>query len=128
MTYEEAKASLSRHTLPQVEGHGEPGFLASLRPYSGLREENFLELLEVIRVLSPHLRGDTPLDKEIIGDLWTICTCARVWGLHPDGMLRRNGLVTPDDVARLEEWVDRILWAVMILLNDGDIESALQGP
>jgi hypothetical protein len=42
---------------------------------------------------------------------------ARNWGLHPNGMLRRNHLIADEDVERLEGWVQAIELAVYTLLD-----------
>jgi hypothetical protein len=41
-------------------------------------------------------------------------------------MLRRNGLITTDDVQRLEEWINIISWAVFFLSGGGAHESAFE--
>jgi hypothetical protein len=33
---------------------------------------------------------------------------ARNWGLHPDGILQRNKLITTQDSKRLEVWIDTV--------------------
>jgi hypothetical protein len=99
------------------------GFLGSLRPYQGLNEGNYHEVMEAIYTLAPQLQGQE-LDREIVSALWSICYLARLWALEPDGMLQRNGLITVEEVRRLEEWVNAIGWAVMMLLEGGDITAA----
>ena len=39
-------------------------------------------------------------------------------------MLQRNGLITPDDILRLSRWLEALGYAVMILLEGGDVEEA----
>ena len=104
---------------PQMLG----GFMGSLRPYHGLREENFHEVMQALRVLAPQLQ-QPEIDAEIINALWSICHMARAWGVHEDGMLRRNDLIAPADVERLESWIEAISCATMILLDGGDVEAA----
>ena len=113
--------SFSYHDLdhPKMEG----GFLGSLRPYRGLKQENYHELKEAICTLAPQLQaGD--VDREIISALWGICYLAWLWGLEPDRMLQRNGLIAPDDIRRLSRWLEALGYAVMILLEGGDVEEA----
>lgn len=103
------------------------GFLGSLRPFSGeLREENFRELMAILRALSGEL-GQPVLNRETVACLWSICHLGRSWAAEPDGMLRRNGLLTDEQAARMERWLDLISYAVMILLENGGEEEAFWG-
>lgn len=109
--------------LPKAEN----GFLGSLRPFQGeLKEENLHEMMVVIRVLAAKL-GEPALDREIVSCLWTICKLGRAWAVEPNGMLRSNGLITEEQVERMENWLDLISYAVMILLDDGGEEEAFCG-
>jgi hypothetical protein len=109
----------------------ERGFLGSLRPYRGLREANLHEVMAALVALAPELRRER-VDREVVAALWGICMLARLCGLHPDGMLRRNGLISDEDVARLDAWVQAIQWAVSMLLGttdgpDAPLDEALAG-
>jgi len=105
----------------------ENGFLGSLRPFQGeLKEENLHEMMVVIRALAAKL-GEPALDREIISCLWTICKLGRAWAVDPNGMLRSNGLITEEQVERMENWLDLISYAVMILLDEGGEEEAFWG-
>ena len=99
----------------------ERGFLGMLRPFTGhLYEENYLELLEIITVLQGCLRPDL-IPKDVVAALWAICHYARAWGLHPDGMLQRNNLISGEQVAKLSAWVEHISSEVLELLeSDGE--------
>ena len=98
------------------------GFLGSLRPYKELDERNFEEIMQALRVLAPRFQ-DEKIDQKILSALWCICHLGRAWGVHPDGMLRRNNLIAEADSQRLDEWIDAVSYAVMMLL-EGDIEEA----
>lgn len=109
--------------LPKVSG----GFLGSLRPFRGeLKEENFHEMMIVIRALAAKL-GEPALDREMIACLWSICKLGCAWAVEPEGMLRSNDLMTDEQVERMENWLDLISYAVMILLDDGGEEEAFWG-
>lgn len=104
------------------------GFLGMLRPFNGeLVEENFHELMQIIEVLADDL-GQPALDREIIACFWSICQLATAWAVYPEGMLRGNGLLTADQEERIEEWIDMISYAVMVLLEgEGQLDEALWG-
>ena len=98
------------------------GFLGSLRPFSGLREQNFHEVMGALRVLAPALEGEL-IARDVTAALMGICHFGRAWGIHPSGMLRRNGLISDEDVERLESWVWTISYATTCVL-DGAIDEA----
>jgi hypothetical protein len=130
MTEAEAKEILLLHSFAHPNSLEDPralnGFLGSLRPYRGhLVESNFQEIMEALRVLAPGLEKQPQLDRETISALWAICHLARAWGVHPDGMLRRNGLISENDVKTLETWIDTISEALFFVLSGSGIESAL---
>jgi hypothetical protein len=129
MTAEQAKELLLMHSFMHDDiEHPKMtlGFLGSLRPYRGLREENLHEVMESLRVLAPELRQEK-VDTEVMSALWGICVSARAWGVHPLGMLRRNHLITGADIERLEAWIGAIEYAVMVLLDGNDPEEAFAG-
>jgi hypothetical protein len=68
------------------------------------------------------------VDREVVLALWALCFYARLWGVDPDGMLRRNNLIASEDAARLDAWVRAIEWAVAMLLEAGDdsMDAALE--
>ncbi len=96
------------------------GFLGSLRPWQGLHEENFGQVLEAIEALSEELMTAPRLDRDVMSALWGICYLGRSWGIEPGGMLRRNQLISDEDVATLAEWIDVIETRVLFLLDGSD--------
>lgn len=106
---------------PRMEG----GFLGTLRPYQSLNENNFHEVMLAIRVLAPELSKER-LDRQLISALWGLCHFGRVWGCHPDGMLRSNNLIAEEDINRLEDWINAISYAVTHLLEGCDSETAFE--
>ena len=119
MTEDEAKQRLLSHAGPDLE----TGFLRMLRPYGGLREESFHQVMDALAVLGPSLGRGSTVDRQVMEALWGICVLGRGWGVEPDGMLRRNKLISEDDVQRLAEWIRIISWAVFFLI-EGSPEAA----
>ncbi|WP_342551587.1 hypothetical protein [Paenibacillus sp. FSL R7-0652] len=100
------------------------GFLGSLRPFRGhLIEANFHELMRILRILAPEL-STSALDREVMACLWSINHLARAWAVEPEGMLRRNHLITDEQAALMEEWLNLFSYAVMILIEDGGAHEA----
>lgn len=97
-----------------------------LRPYQGLRQETYDHLVRCVRTLVPHLANDPSLDRQVVSALWGICHLARMWGLHPDGMLRRNNLISHADPQTLETWIEELSYDVMMILDGGKPEGPLR--
>ncbi|MEO2207351.1 hypothetical protein ABGV42_26880 [Paenibacillus pabuli] len=105
----------------------ETGFLGSLRPFRGqLIEENFHELMGIVRTLAPELKQPA-LNREVMSCLWSIIHLGRAWAVEPDGMLRSNNLISDEQIALMEEWLNLLSYAVMILIEDGGEEEAFWG-
>ena len=97
-----------------------------LRPFKGeLIEENFHELMEIIRVLKDKFSNKN-IDTSIISNLWSICHLSRAWGLEEEGMLRSNDLIDSGQVELLSNWIDCISYAVMCLLDGTSDEVAFE--
>jgi hypothetical protein len=116
---------VGRDDVPLEDALLPDGFLGCLRPYSGLREENFRDVMEAIVALGPHLTGKVVWERRLVEGLWGLTTTARLWGLDPDSMLQRNRLLSADDTSRLLRWVQSIEMAVSRLLRGGDPTEAL---
>lgn len=121
MTTNEAIELLKHHSFTHQDINNpksENGFLGMLRPFGGeLNEDNFHELIEIIRVLKNKFCNES-IETSIISNLWSICHLSRVWGLESQGMLRANNLINQSQIQLLSNWIDCISYAVMCLLDD----------
>ncbi|WP_166828417.1 hypothetical protein [Thalassoroseus pseudoceratinae] len=111
MNYDEARHLLLVHGSGFFDQAGEPifldtGFCGMLRPYRGLIEGNFHVVMEALLVVGERIHNAEMVDRPLIESLWSTSSSMRFWGIHPDGMLQRNNLITPDDTRRLETWID----------------------
>jgi|SRR6478735_7093193 len=130
MTREEAKELLQLHSFSHPNAHSDPraerGFLGSLRPYQGsLIPANFHGVMAALVTLATELEQPS-LDREVVSAVWGITHLARAWGLEPEGMLRRNNLISEEDIETLASWVDAISYATMMLLDGAGLEEALE--
>src|SRR5438552_1696836 len=94
MEYEEAVNlillhGIGRDDVPLEHALLPDGFLGSLRPYTRLREENFLQVLGAIIALAPHLADQDRLERRLVAGLWELIQRAQAWGLDPRGKIRR---------------------------------------
>ena len=97
-----------------------------LRPFQGeLFEDNFHELMIVIKVLKGHFDKDN-IDKQIIANFWSICHLSRAWGIEQGGMLRRNDLISDTQIELLSVWTDCISYTIMNLLEGVSDEEAFE--
>ena len=74
MSYEDAVNLILMHgcgrdDVPLVEALFPEGFLGSLRPFSGLREDNFLQVMDAIIALRPHLAGQPVWERRLVEGL-----------------------------------------------------------
>ena len=121
MTSTQAKEFLLLHSFSHPDAAEHPkaarGFLGSLRPYRGrLFDENFHDVMQALKTLAPTLRA-TAIDRDVVAALGGICHLARAWGIPPEGMLRRNGLIGEPDIEKLAHRVDMISYATFCLLD-----------
>nr|WP_186811614.1 hypothetical protein [Paenibacillus xylanexedens] len=82
--------------------------------------------MRILRTLAPDL-SHAALDREVIACLWSITHLARAWAIEPEGMLRSNHLISDEQVAVMEEWLNLFSYAVMILIEGGDEQEAFWG-
>jgi hypothetical protein len=124
MTKEEAKKVLKYHSFINEDiNHPKmgKGFLGMLRPFSGeLIEDNYHEIITAIKVLADDLRKGKNIDKEVISSIWGICHLTRSWAIEEDGMLRRNNLISEEQIKKLENWIETISYATMMILDGCD--------
>ena len=77
MEYDDAVNSILMHGIgredvPLDQALIPHGFLGSLRPYTGLREENFLQVMNAIIALAPHLVGKDLFERRLVSGLWEL--------------------------------------------------------
>jgi ribonuclease D len=128
MNKEEAKELLLLHAFMQEDSmntKAEQGFLGMLRPFQGiLLEENYHEVMEALQVLADDVSERDTVDREIMAALWSICHLSKAWAIHPEGMLRRNNLITDAQVEEMETWIEDISYATLCLLDGAGFDEA----
>lgn len=128
MTKNEAMEILSFHSCrnPNVDDpRWEFGFVGRLRPSGGeLNEDNFIQIMESIRVLRKELTEDK-IDKNLVYDITGIIHLTRVWCMPKIGGFF-NSAVTAHDQEQLLQWVEIIENTLFYLLDGADDDIAFQ--
>lgn len=97
----QAKTELLRHA-GLVDSYYADGFLGCLRPYSGIRDENFHAVVESMVTVGHSIATDERIDRELMQAIHCILTFGRLYALDEDGMLVRNRLISPSDRSRFK--------------------------
>jgi hypothetical protein len=101
-------------------------FLNMLRPYHGLSDEVLVDVLDALKDSARDF-GNESIARGLASAVWTISYLGRLWTLAPDSMLRRNGLISDEDLQKFAAFFERFDYAVMTLLEQGDVEEAFFG-
>lgn len=104
MQHEAAKTELLRHA-GIAEDFYHSGFLGCLRPYSGLKDENFHAVVEALLSVGALFASTETIERSIVQAMWNLTVRARVTGISDDSLLVRNKLITPEDRKKLSRWV-----------------------
>lgn len=120
MTKTEAIELLKHHSFTHPDADhplSENGFLGTLRPFDGkLHEKNFHEVMLILKLLADEFRKEQ-INNEIMTSFWAICHLGRLWGIEKDGMIQRNALISPEQVAELTNWIEQISDTILLLLE-----------
>lgn len=124
MSLEHAKQLVLKHALVSCDAsdpNPDDGFLRSLKNEAGLNDENFHEVMASVSVLAPTFSvSGNGSDPEIMAALWRIVTLGREWGLATDSS------ITLRDARILEDWINKIAWAVTMFLDGHDSSVAFR--
>ena len=123
--FREAKELLQFHANSRNRG-----LIGSLRPYRGIYpsvdDKNFQEVMRALRAIAHHIIRDETVDKEILNSLWTICEKLRNELVYGQRVLLESPSISPQDITKLEEWVNAISYAVSTLLSGGTLDRAFE--
>lgn len=84
---------------------------------SGPAEQGRFSVIDCVDAVAHHVTTTQTLDRSVVSSLWAIVHIGRAWGLHPDGMLRRNDLITVEDQATLADWLDSLSERILHMLG-----------
>lgn len=127
MNFAEAKRLILKHA------EGAPSetpstLLESLRPYRGIQDRHFLEILEALVTAAPQLNAGTTVDREIVHALWDLCCTARNWTRGPiEPMFHGRRFISAEEKQMLDEWLGIIESCTLHLLRGGEIPIVFMG-
>lgn len=126
MEYADARNELLRHT-GIAEDYYEDGFLACLRPYSGIKPNNFHTVIESVLSVGRTFSSLDSIERPVAYAIWCLTTTARSQGTADDGMLVRNKLISPEDRMRLRQWIAILESMIMSLLHGCEPFDSIHG-
>ncbi|WP_372364847.1 hypothetical protein [Candidatus Uabimicrobium sp. HlEnr_7] len=125
MDFDDAKEVLAIHSgfSKTFDYSNETDFLGTLRPYQGIEDEYFHEIVEALFSIQDHFKQDV-VDRELMLYLWEICSSTICLALREGSLLRRNKLISDEDLKKLNSWIhiiDSIGRYLLIKLSLADI-------
>jgi hypothetical protein len=127
MNFAEAKQLILKHA------EGAPSetpstLLESLRPYRGIQDRHFLEILEALVTVAPELNSGATVDREIVHALWDLCCTSRAWTRGPiEPMFHGRRFISGEEKQMLDEWIGIIESCTLRLLRGGEIPIVFMG-
>jgi transposase len=101
-------------------------FLDALRPYRRvLPRAEFHRVADAMRGVADCIRKD-PIDREALDILLHLLHTADAWALDPDGMLRRNKLISDEDQRVMGRWLGVLSEVLGRLVAGDEIDTAFK--
>ena len=81
--------------------------------------------MSILELLKEHFRSDK-IERQIVSSFWGICHFSAAWGLDKEGMLRRNNLLTENQIKQLSTWIECISYTISSLLDGVDDDGSFE--
>ncbi|HWE98108.1 MAG TPA: hypothetical protein VG269_29450 [Tepidisphaeraceae bacterium] len=105
MSIDKAKRRISIHAGFNSDD-SDGGLVAHLRPYIGVGDRDWADLVHSVIVLHPLITGSPIIERELCAALWSICTTCRTLVLRSESSVRRNKLADEKALAKLGLWLE----------------------
>jgi hypothetical protein len=100
------------------------GLVGKLRPYSGLSEPDFAEIMNALLVLSDCFGDGSYLLRPTVRDLWHLCEQCRTLALEATSPLRATRRIGDPEALLLAKWVSIIeRTAIRLLSGHSTVDS-----
>jgi hypothetical protein len=91
--------------------------LGNLRPFTGLNNSHFSEIVKAIYFVAPHLNASSP-DRGLIFTLWNLTRTARnCTSGSPNSSFPGRNFISPAEKETLDRWIDVIETIALYLLR-----------
>lgn len=110
--YAASKRSILNHSGYLIVD-GMPSLVGSLRPYRGLSEDTFLDLMMSLIGVHDAISRPDRIEREIVCSCWCIRSRISILALDEQSPLRRNRLISEEDLGRIHHWhraIDTFCW------------------
>jgi hypothetical protein len=102
----------AKQTILIHAGHldveGRSSIVASLRPFQGVKEEDFCEFFAALIALHEAISGPECVERDLVYALWDFCARLRILAIGASSSLRTNRIIDESLVARLTAWHDSV--------------------
>lgn len=122
MTPSEARELLQLHSGRHEDIYHpkwEHGYIGCLRPFTGLRDENFHEVMMCLKVLAPEIENAAAYDQSLHAACWALCHLGRSSCVDQHS-------IPVYQAQRLDRWSDHISFAMFALLDGCGVEVAFE--
>ena len=100
----------------------ENGFSGMLRPWKGLLNNNFHEVVELFLVTHSSILGDK-INRQMLTSLLRMCNYARSICISLNSSLRKNRLINDKEISLLESWLNVIDNLIIIGLEKQSLQD-----
>ena len=92
--------------------------LDGLRPYSGIKQSHFSEIVHALLVVAPLLNSKDEVDRKLVHTIWDLTRSARLRTIGPrEPMFHGKNFISESDKRTLDRWIDQIEDLTLRLLN-----------
>lgn len=124
MNFNDAKRNLLVHAGLINDPAMSTGWLGLLRPYRFLPVKQFHDIMNCLLVMHPELSVGCIVDKDIVRGVFHITHTTRLWATGEFSVIRRNKLISADNLATLEVWLQLIERIVVQSLDGSSMVRA----
>jgi hypothetical protein len=125
MEIEDAVLVLRKHNGELDDG--DDTLLNNLRPYTGINNRHFSEIVKALFFAAPLLNSQQ-VDRDLVHTIWDLTRSARLWTHGPrEPMFHGRNFISDDDKKTLDRWTYEIESITLYLLRGFEDWEAISG-
>jgi hypothetical protein len=103
-------------------------FLGSIRPYKSYTSviNNLQKIVSDLRFVSDWIRSSESLPKSFVNDVSGIIYFGKEWAVEDESMLKRNNLITTEELMDLRKWLSCLEYIWVMLLDGQNDDIAFE--